>query len=154
MGKLGRLGLESAQRYERACPDELIHIDVKLRRVQLPGHRVTGNRLQRAGRTRGGNYGKELGTDGGEYVHIAVDDCTRLAYADVLPDENATSVVGFLKPAVPFYTLHGITVDRVLADNGSGNRSTIYLCPRRFPCRLLTMRYITALLTARSFRTI
>jgi hypothetical protein len=98
MGKLGRLGLEPAQRYERARPGELIHIDVKkLGRIQLPGHRVTGNRRQRAPRTRVGNHGKYLGTAGWEYVHIAVDDCTRLAYAEVLPDEKAITIVAFLR---------------------------------------------------------
>jgi transposase InsO family protein len=139
LGKLGRLGLEPARRYERARPGELIHIDVKkLGRIQLPGHRVTGHHRQRAKRTRVGNHGRYLGTAGWEYVHIAIDDCTRLAYAEVLPDEKATTVVVFLKHAVAFYTRHGITVERVLTDNGSGYRSTIHA----IACRMLSIRHL------------
>ena len=116
MGRLGRLGLEPARRYERERPGELIHIDVKkLGRIQGgAGHRMTGRRhytprlTDRAGRRRG--------TAGWDYVHIAIDDCTRLAYAEVLSDETATTAIGFLRRAVAFYRRHGITVERLLTD--------------------------------------
>ncbi len=139
MGKLGRLGLEPAQRYERSRPGELIHIDVKkLGRIQLPGHRVTGNRRQRARRVGGGRRNVKVSTAGWEYVHIAIDDCTRLAYAEVLGDEKAATVVAFLRRAVAFYTRHGITVERLLTDNGSGYRSTIHA----IACRTLDIRHL------------
>ena len=99
MGRLGRLGLEPAQRYERARPGELIHIDVKkLGGIQVMGHAVTGNRTRRARRTRVGNDGRLLGTAGWEFVHVAIDDATRLVYVEVLSDEKALTAVGFLAP--------------------------------------------------------
>jgi transposase InsO family protein len=138
MGKLGRLGLEPAERYERERPGELLHIDVKkLGRIQLPGHRVTGNRRVRA-RRHHYSHTKARGTAGWEFVHIAIDDCTRLAYAEVLPDEKATTVVAFLRRAVAFYMLHGITVQRLITDNGSGYRSTIHA----IACRALGIRHL------------
>jgi transposase-like protein len=89
MGKLGRLGLEPAQRYERARPGELIHIDVKkLGRIGAvgAGHRITGDRGTRH-RSRGAGW---------EFVHVCIDDATRLAYVEVLCDEKATTAIGFL----------------------------------------------------------
>ena len=136
MGELGRLGLEPAVRYERAKPGELIHIDVKkLGAISTrgAGHRVTGTR---ASQWKVGP--KRLGATGWEYVHIAVDDCTRMAYAEVLGDEQAGTVVAFLKRAVAFYERHGITVERLLTDNGPGYRSTIHA----IACRLLGIRHI------------
>jgi transposase InsO family protein len=139
LGRLGRLGLEPAERYERARPGELIHIDVKkLGRIQVPGHRVTGNRRQRARRSRTGNHGRYLGTAGWEFVHVAVDDATRLAYAEVLADETATTAIGFLGRAVAFYRRHGITVERVLTDNGSAYRSAVHA----LACRVLSIRHL------------
>jgi transposase InsO family protein len=139
MGRLGRLGLEPAERYERARPGELIHIDVKkLGRIQVPGHAVTGNRSQRARRTRVGNQGRYLGTAGWDYVHVAVDDCTRLAYAEVLPDEKAATAIAFLRRAVAFFKRHGITVERLLTDNGSAYRATIHA----IACRTLGIRHL------------
>ena len=89
MGKLGRLGLEPAERYERERPGELIHIDVKkLGRILRPGHRVTGRRS--ATRNTYTADGRRVGDAGWEYVHIAVDDCTRLAYAEVLASRSRT----------------------------------------------------------------
>jgi transposase len=117
LGRLGRLGLEPAERYERARPGELIHIDVKkLGRILLPGHRITGNRRQRAARTTYTADGRRVGDAGWEFVHIAIDDCTRLAYAEVLNDEKATTAIAFLRRAVAFFERHGITVERVLTD--------------------------------------
>jgi transposase InsO family protein len=110
MGRLGRLGLEPATRYERSRPGELIHIDVKkLGRIDRPGHRVTGSRRDR----------RDQGKKGWEFVHIAIDDYSRLAYAEVLEDEKAVTATGFLRRAVAFYRRHGITVERVLTDNGA-----------------------------------
>ena len=116
MGRLGRLGLEPARRYERERPGELIHIDVKkLGRIQVPGHRVTGNRRVRAHRHHY-SHTKARGTAGWEFVHIAVDDCTRLAYAEVLGDEKASTVVAFLTRAVAFFERHGMVVRQLLTD--------------------------------------
>ena len=102
MGKLGRLGLEPAQRYERERPGELVHIDVKkLGRIHDgAGHRFIGHPGQRAaaGKHRDAG-GVPRGRVGWEYVHIAIDDCTRLAYAEVLPDEKASTAVAFLRRA-------------------------------------------------------
>jgi transposase InsO family protein len=137
MGKLGRLGLEPAQRYERERPGELIHIDVKkLGRILRPGHRVTGKRIN--ARNTYTPDGRRIGDAGWEYVHIAIDDCTRLAYAEVLGDEKARTVVAFLKRAVAFFARHGIVVEQLLTDNGSGYRSAIHA----IACRTLGVRHL------------
>jgi transposase InsO family protein len=137
MGRLGRLGLEPAQRYERAAPGELIHVDVKkLGRITAPGHRVTGKRTQR--RTTYTPDGRRIGDAGWEYVHIAIDDCTRLAYAEVLADEKATTAIAFLHRAVAFYRRHGITVEQLLTDNGAAYRSTIHA----IACRALGIKHL------------
>jgi transposase InsO family protein len=139
MGRLGRLGLEPAQRYERERPGELVHIDVKkLGRILVPGHRVTGNRRQGGRRTTYTPDGRRIGDAGWEYVHIAIDDCTRLAYAEVLPDERATSAIAFLRRALAFYRGHGIQVERILTDNGSAYRSTVHA----LACRALGIRHL------------
>jgi transposase InsO family protein len=139
MGRLGRLGLEPARRYERERPGELIHVDVKkLGRIQVPGHRVTGNRRQRARRSRVGNDGRLLGTAGWDFVHIAIDDATRLAYAEVLSDETALTATAFLGRAIAFFARHGIQVERVLTDNGSPYRSTLHA----LACRTLGIRHL------------
>jgi transposase InsO family protein len=141
MGKLGRLGLEPARRYERAQPGELIHIDVKkLGRIQGgAGHRFMGKPGQRrAAPTRIDSEGVRRQQVGWEAVHIAIDDCTRLAYAEVLSDEKATTVAGFLRRTLAFYARHGITVQRVLTDNGSGYRSAIHA----IACRALGVKHL------------
>src|SRR5204862_4551967 len=128
MGRLGRLGLEPAVRYEHSRPGELLHVDVKkLGRITRPGHRVTGSRHDRSGQ----------GKKGWEYVHIAIDDYSRLAYAEVLADEKATTIVGFLGRAVAFYRRHGIRIERLLTDNGSGYRSTVHA----LACKALGIRH-------------
>jgi transposase InsO family protein len=139
MGKLGRLGLEAVVRYERERPGELIHIDVKkLGRIQGgAGKRITG------GHSRGRRFvadaaGVRRGTAGWDAVHVAIDDATRLAYAEVLCDEKATTAVGFLGRAIAFYERHGITVERVLTDNGSPYRSTVHA----IACRSLGVRHL------------
>src|SRR5258708_1017678 len=131
MGKLGRLGLEPAQRYERERPGELIHIDVKkLGRIQRgAGHRVTGHKHYNP--TLGGRRTARRRTVGWEYVHIAIDDCTRLAYAEVLDDEKATTVVAFLRRAITFFERHGMTVHQLLTDNGPAYRSMIHALASR-----------------------
>ena len=129
LGRLGRLGLEPAVRYERSRPGELVHVDVKkLGRIDRPGHRVTGDRSDRR------NQGKK----GWEYVHIAVDDHSRLAYAEVLPDEKAKTAVGFLRRAVRFYRRYGIQVERVITDNGSAYIATAHA----IACRRLKIRHL------------
>jgi transposase len=126
LGKLGRLGLEPAQRYERRRPGELIHIDVKkLGRIERgPGKRVTGR--PRANRRITDLDGHRRGAVGWDFVHIAIDDATRLAYAEVLPDETGATAVAFLERAIAFYRRHHITVERVLTDNGSPYISTAH----------------------------
>jgi transposase InsO family protein len=141
MGRLGRLGLEPAARYERERPGELIHVDVKkLGRIQGgPGHRMTGRRHYTPRLTN--NAGRRHGTAGWEYVHIAIDDCTRLAYAEVLSDEKASTATAFLARAIAFFSSYGITVERVLTDNGSAYVSAVHaLACRAFGIRHLRTR--------------
>lgn len=113
MGKLGRLGLEPAQRYERERPGELIHIDVKkLGRIHdRAGHRVTAKRGGYTGR-RQDAAGVPLSTIGWEYGPVAIDDATRPAYVEVLSDQKATTAIGFLRRAVAHYVSDGIHVER------------------------------------------
>lgn len=138
MGKLGRLGMEPAQRYERARPGELLHIDVKkLGRIQGgAGHRIAGHQHYNTRRNDAGGVPRK--TVGWEYVHIAIDDATRLAYVEVLANEKATTAVGFLHRAVQHYAKHGITVERVITDNGSAYISTIHA----IACRALRIRHL------------
>src|SRR5216117_2650199 len=138
MGKLGRLGLEPARRYECARPGELVHVDVKkLGRIQRgAGKRVIG-RGQRGLRVRDAR-GTHRGRAGWDYVHIAIDDCTRLAYAEVLGDERATTAIAFLRRAVAFFKRHSISVERLLTDNGSAYRSTVHA----IACRALGIRHL------------
>jgi transposase InsO family protein len=140
MGRLGRLGLEPPQRYQRERPGELIHIDVKkLGRIQGgAGKRVRGGTHSHYNPTFTDREGRRRNTVGWECVHIAIDDATRLAYAEVLPDEKATTAVAFLRRALAFYRRHGITVERVLTDNGSPYRSAIHA----LACRALALRHL------------
>jgi transposase InsO family protein len=140
MNRLGRLGLEPARRYERERPGELIHIDVKkLGRIQGgAGKRVRDGLRQHYNPTFTDAHGKRRNTVGWDYVHIAIDDATRLAYAEVLPDEKATTVVAFLRRATAFYKRHGIVVERLLTDNGSGYRSMLHA----IACRALGIRHL------------
>ena len=132
MGRLGRLGLERPVRYERSRPGELVHIDVKkLGRIARPGHRITG-------RVSGGGHHRRRYDLGWEFVHIAVDDYSRLAYAEVLADEKATTAIGFLGRAVAFYRRHGIQVERVLTDNGSCYRAVVHA----LACKQLRIRHL------------
>ncbi len=140
MGKLGRLGLEPAQRYERQRPGELIHIDVKkLGRIQGgAGKRIRGSTHSHYNPQRTDAGGVRRNTVGWEYVHIAIDDCTRLAYAEVLSDEKATTVVAFLRRAIGFFARRGMTVEQLLTDNGPGYRSIMHA----IACRALHIRHL------------
>jgi transposase InsO family protein len=139
MGKLGRLGLQPAQRYERARPGELIHIDVKkLGRIQGgAGKRVTGITRNPSPRRRDA-AGVERCVIGWDYVHIAIDDATRLAYAEVLSDEKALTAVGFLRRALAFFARYGVIVERVMTDNGSPYIATVHA----IACRALAIRHL------------
>jgi transposase InsO family protein/transposase-like protein len=131
LGKLSRLEPpEPPNRYERRHPGELIHIDVKkLGKIRGgAGHRITGKRS-------GLHRNRGIGWD---FVHVCVDDATRLAYAEVLADEKATTVVAFLRRAAAFYRRHGIHVQRVMTDNGSGYRSALHA----LACHALKIRHL------------
>jgi transposase InsO family protein/transposase len=140
MGKLGRLGLEPAVRYERERPGELIHIDVKkLGRIQGgAGKRVRDGLHKHYNPEKTDAAGVRRRTVGWEYVHIAIDDATRLAYAEVLTDEKATTAAGFLRRAVAFYRRHGIEVEQLITDNGGAYISFAHAAA----CRLLAIRHI------------
>jgi transposase InsO family protein len=135
MGKLGRFGLEPAVRYERSRPGELVHIDIKkLGRISGAGHRMTGDR-----KSQNGRFGRRVrGELGWEFVHVAVDDYSRLAYAEVLPDEKATTAAGFLRRAVDFYRRYGIRVEAILSDNGAAYISIVHA----HTCRRLKIRHL------------
>jgi transposase InsO family protein len=134
MGRLGRLGLEPAQRYERARPGELIHIDVKkLGRIVRVGHRVTGQ----TARAKAG-YHRKVNSAGWEFVHVAIDDATRLAYVELLDDEKAVTAIAFLHRAKAFFESHGMTVQAVMTDNGSAYRSAIHA----IACRALGLKHL------------
>jgi transposase len=115
LGKLSRLEPpEPPNRYERSRPGELVHIDVKkLGRILAAGHRVTSSRASQK-KTR--RERKRVGLAGWEFVHVCVDDATRLAYVEVLADERATTAIAFLRRALGFFGAHGIRVERVMTD--------------------------------------
>ncbi len=128
LGRLSRLEPpEAPNRYQRERSGELVHIDVKkLGRIGRPGHRVNGDR-----RTRSRGIGWE-------YVHVAVDDATRLAYVEVLENEKAVTAVGFLRRAVAHFGDYGIRVERVMTDNGPCYRSIAHA----LACRALGLRHL------------
>jgi transposase InsO family protein len=137
LGKRSRLSPpEPPNRYERKRPGELIHVDVKkLGRIgrKGAGHRVTGNR-----RSQEKIGPRRLGASGWEFVHVCVDDATRLAYVEVLPDERGATAAGFLRRAAAWFKGMGITVERVLSDNGACYRSNVHAAA----CRELSMRHL------------
>ena len=140
LGRLGRIGLEQPIRYERARPGELVHLDVKrLGRIQAgAGKRVRGGLRKHYNYRRIDAEGRRRLTVGWEYVHIAVDDHSRLAYAEVLADEKTQTAIGFLRRAQAFYGRYGITVERLLTDNGSAYVSALYA----LACRALGIRHL------------
>jgi transposase InsO family protein len=112
-------------RYEHENPGDMIHLDIKkLGRIDGAGHRITGDRSKRGKRP------------GWEYLHVCVDDNSRVAYTELLPDERATSAACFLIRAVRWFKRHGIKADRVLTDNGSCYRSALFL----IACQCLGVR--------------
>jgi len=123
-GWLTRLGLgrlESLEpkppvrRYQRERPGELLHLDIKkLGRFERVGHRITGSRR---GRSQGAGW---------DYLHVAIDDATRLAYVEVLPDETRRSTTGFLIRALRWFKTRGVKVERVMTDNGAGNIARLF----------------------------
>jgi transposase InsO family protein len=137
LGKLSRLEPpEPPNRYERARPGELVHVDVKkLGVITGVGHRISGQRQSQNATRRARRRGAAKGW---EFVHVCVDDATRLAYVEVLADEQGATAAGFLRRAVAFYAAHGITVQRVMSDNGACYRSTIHA----FACRLLGLKHL------------
>jgi transposase InsO family protein len=135
---LRRLGLnrirdlepaEPERRYERENPGEIIHIDIKkLGRFERVGHRITGDRS-------GPNKSRGAGWD---FVHVCIDDHSRVAFSEIKPDETADSAVPFLKAAVAYYKSLGVTVTRVMTDNGSCYQSFAF----RDACRDLGIKHI------------
>ena len=100
-------------RYQRARPGELIHLDTKkLGKIAGIGHRITGD--------RGGHRARGIGW---EYLHVAVDDASRLAYSEILPDERKATAIAFLERSLAWFAGHGVTIERVMTDNGSAYRS-------------------------------
>jgi transposase InsO family protein len=115
------------RRYQRDRPGELIHLDIKkLARFEGIGHRITGDR-------RGASEGM-----GYDFLHVAIDDATRLAYVEVLPDERRQSTTGFLVRALRWFRERGIRVERVMTDNGAGYIARLF----RKVLRLLGIRHI------------
>jgi hypothetical protein len=99
---------DPANRYEWPCPGDLLHMDVsEYARFQRPGHRLTGDRSSQDRQRR----------DGVDYVHAIVDDHSRLAYAEIHPDQKAATVAAFLARALAFYEQHGLTAKRLMTDN-------------------------------------
>jgi transposase InsO family protein len=122
LGKRSRLDPpEPPNRYQRQRPGELVHLDIKkLGRIRAAGHRMTGERSSQRKTTI---KGRRVGATGWEYVHVAVDDATRLAYAEVLPNEQGPTAAGFLTRAVTWFASLGVSVEQILSDNGACYRS-------------------------------
>lgn len=103
------------RRYQYKHPGDMIHLDIKkFGRFERPGHRVTGDRTGQSNpRSKpGSGYGWE-------YLHVCIDDASRIAFTDIYPDEKKQSAVAFLKAAVGYYRRLGITITRVMTDNGA-----------------------------------
>jgi transposase InsO family protein len=120
---------EPVRRYERDHPGDMIHIDIKrLGRFDQPGHRVTGDRT-------GQSNGRGVGW---EFVHVCIDDASRIAFSQILLDEKASSAVPFLRAAIDYYAGLGVTVTRVMTDNGSCYKAFAF----RDACKALGLRHI------------
>jgi transposase InsO family protein len=136
---LQRLGLnklsalepaEPVRRYERECPGELIHIDIKkLGRIGSVGHRITGRYPGAVNRHHG---------IGWEFVHVCIDDASRVAFVQVMANQRKESAVAFLETAVAYYARLGVRIERVMTDNGSCYRSRAF----RAACKRLGLRQI------------
>jgi transposase InsO family protein len=115
-------------RYQRERPGELIHLDTKkLGKIAGIGHRLTGD--------RGGHRARGIGW---EYLHVAVDDASRLAYSEILPDERKASAIAFLERSLSWFARHGVTIERVMTDNGSAYRSHAF----RHACAAAGLRHL------------
>jgi transposase InsO family protein len=113
VSRLPRAQPEPVQRYERSRPSELVHVDIKrLGRFWTVGKAILGDGIHR-----------NRGAGSWQYLHLAIDDHSRLAYAELLPSESPADCVAFLRRAVSWYRAQGVTVERVLSDNGNGYRS-------------------------------
>jgi transposase InsO family protein len=118
------------RRYERQNPGELIHLDIKkLGRIGSVGHRITGRSAGTVNRHHG---------IGWEFVHVCIDDASRIAFVQVLADQRKESAVAFLEAAVAYYAKLGVRIERVMTDNGSCYRSTMF----RTACERLGLRQI------------
>jgi transposase InsO family protein len=139
---LRRLGLnrlsalepaEPVRRYEREHPGEMIHIDIKkLGRIDGIGHRITGDRRGQSNRRSRGQG------PGWEYVHVAIDDASRIAFAEVMPNEKKRSATAFLRAALAYYASLGLKIERVMTDNGSCYKSFAF----RRACRRFGLKHI------------
>jgi transposase InsO family protein len=118
LGRLSALQPKPAViRYQRERPGEMIHLDIKkLGRIDGVGHRITGDRTGQS---------SKRGT-GWEFLHIAIDDASRLAYSEILPDERKESAIAFTGRALDWFKRFGITVERIMTDNGSAYKSFAY----------------------------
>jgi len=124
---------EPRPRYERAAPGEIIHIDIKkLGRFNAIGHRITGNRAGQSNQRQNGT------APGWEYVHVAIDDHSRVAFSQIKPSEKKEPAVEHLIAAVTYYRRLGIKVERVMTDNGSCYRSRLWAAT----CRKLAIKHI------------
>ncbi|MDP3747481.1 MAG: IS481 family transposase, partial [Phenylobacterium sp.] len=116
-------------RYEREHPGELIHLDIKkLGRFEKPGHRITGDRT-------GQSNGRGVGW---EYVHVCIDDASRIACSQVMPNEKKESAIAALTAAIAYYKSLGVTVTRVMSDNGACYKSHAF----RDLCKALGLKHI------------
>lgn len=121
--------VEPVRRYERDHPGDMIHIDIKkLGRFERVGHRITGDRTGQSN-SRGVGW---------EFVHVCIDDASRVAFSQILPDERKESAIAFLKAAVAYYASLGISAARVMTDNGSCYKSKAFART----CRELGLRHI------------
>jgi transposase InsO family protein len=139
LGKLSRLEPpEPPNRYERRRAGELVHVDVKkLGRIERgAGHKVTGRRRVNPKKTD--RAGRRRSQVGWEFCHVCVDDATRLAFVEVLADERARSAIAFLRSLLAFYRGHGVTVERVMTDNGSAYVSAVFA----LACRAHAIKHI------------
>ena len=108
---------EPVRRYERENPGDMIHIDIKkLGRFERVGHRITGDRTGQSN-SRGVGW---------EFVHVCIDDASRIAFSQILPNERKESAVAFLKAALAYYASLGVAIARVMTDNGSCYRSKAF----------------------------
>ena len=138
---LRRLGISRARdldpppaaiRYEHACPGDLLHLDIKkLGRIGCVGHRIHGDRRRRARHV------------GWEYVHVAIDDHSRIAFSQIAPDETGASVAAFFETVLAWFARLGIPVRRVMTDNGPGYQSRAFraVCQRHWIKHIRTRPY-------------